>query len=96
MPRKKLTLLILFFFLILIIIPNSYSYTNQNNMIYVPDDYPTIQEAINNAKQGDTINNKAIQQYSNFFILWYYILLEEILQWQFVYALRPAQPELYT
>ena len=55
MPRKKLTLLILFFFLILIIIPNSYSYTNQNNMIYVPDDYPTIQEAINNAKQGDTI-----------------------------------------
>ena len=55
MPRKKLNALLLFFFLIIILIPASTSYNAQNMIIYVPDDYPTIQEAINNAKEGDTI-----------------------------------------
>lgn len=57
MLRKNLTLIILFVsFLFVSFMPTDGTIIKAtSNVIYIPDDYPSIQQAISNANSGDTI-----------------------------------------
>ena len=53
--RKRLTSLLILLFLIFLAILPSTTVKAESKTIIVPDDYPTIQEAIDNANSGDTV-----------------------------------------
>jgi len=65
--KKKVVLLILAWVLLSLLFHISFNLqaTRSTNVIWVPDDYPTIQGAINHANLGDTIKVRAETYYEN-------------------------------
>ena len=77
---KKISVLLLILFLIVsfFVYSNQFIVQAENKMIVVPDDFPTIQEAIENAEEGDTVfvkngtynENVVINNQGDFIIVW--------------------------